>query len=343
MASKPKVIVDSHFRTMEEIFSPSDKQRLYDLVDVIWGKDVPMPDDDFLEALPTAEVIVSSSWRYGDVLQHAESLHTIMTVSGAFPTNLDYEYCYRKRIRVLSAAPAFARQVAEMALAMALSSARDLAFGDRAMRRGDEHYTHAGNIDTFMLYDQPVGFIGYGSIARALQPLLQPFNVKISVYDPWLGQGFLQRNGVHPVSLEELMSNSKIVFVLATPTKENAAMISRKYLEMLPENSIFILMSRAHVVDFDALTELTLAGRFKVATDVFPTEPFVTDHPIRQAENVLLSAHRAGSVREGLWEIGQMVVDDLEVVTQGLPPKRLQIAEPELSMRYDVNRIKRPD
>lgn len=342
MAKKTKVIVDPHFRTMDEIFSPEDRQRLYSLCDVIWGKDDPMPEELFLEALPEAEVIVSAMWPYGEVLEQAKSLRTIMTVSGAFPLNLDYDYCYQQGIRVLSAAPAFARQVAEMSLAMALAACREVALGDRSMRQGRESYTHAGNKNTFMLYNQPVGFIGYGSIARTLQPLLQPFNAKISVYDPWLGDGFLRRNGVEPASLEQVMRESKVVFVLAAPSKENEAMISRHYLEMLPENAVFALMSRAHVVDFDAMTELALAGQFKVATDVFPTEPLQADHPIRQAEDVVLSAHRAGSVKEGLREIGEMVVDDLEVVLRGLPPQRLQMAEPELSRRYSVNTAKKP-
>lgn len=342
MADKPKVIVDPNFRTMDEIFSPDDKARLYDLVDVIWGKDDPMPEDAFMQALPDAEVIVIANWRYGNVLQYAKNLRTIITVSGAFPLDFDYEYCYQNHIRVLSAAPAFARQVAEMSLGMALSASREIAFGDRAIRRGDEIYLHAGNIGNFMLYDKPVGFIGYGSIARALQPLLQPFNVNISVYDPWLGDGFLQRNGVTPVSLETVMKTSKFLFVLATPTSENKAMISREYLEMMPDDAVFVLMSRAHVVDFDAMTDLVLQGRIRVATDVFPTEPLEANHPIRQAEKATLSAHRAGSIEEGLWEIGQMVVDDLEVVTRGLPPRRLQMAEPELSMRYASNKAKEP-
>ena len=78
--------------------------------------------------------------------------------------------------------------------------------------------------------------------------------------------------------------------------------------------------SRAHVADFDALTELVTAGRFKAAIDVYPVEPCPKDHPIRQAgDNVVLQAHRAGSVRESLWEIGSMVVDDLEAILRGHP------------------------
>lgn len=337
---KSRVIVDPSFRRMDEIFSPEDRGRLYDLVDVVWGRDEPMPMEDFLAALPAAETVVCADWRYGDVLDHARQLKAIIAVSGGFPLQLDYEACYRRRIRVLSVAPAFARQVAEFALGMAIASARDIARGDREMRAGAEKYLHAGNVGAFMLYDKPVGMIGYGSLARELHKLLQPFNVKVSAYDPWLADGYLRRQGVVPLTLEELMARSQVIFVLASPTTENRAMITRELLELLRQDAVFALISRAHVVDFDALTDLVLAGRFKLATDVFPAEPLGRDHPIRSAEGALLSAHRAGTVKEAMFELGQMVVDDLEALVQGLPPRRLQVAEPELSGRYASNRAK---
>lgn len=343
MPDKPTVIVDPHFRTMGEVFSPADRQRLDDLAHVVWGQDEPMPMEVFLEALPEADAIICADWRYGDVLPQAKKLRAIFVISGAFPLALDYEYCYQNFIRVLSVAPAFARQVAEMCLGLALASARDIPFGDRAMRAGNEAYLHEGNVGTFMLFDQPVGIIGYGNIARELHKLLLPFNAHISVYDPWQSAGYLKRQGVVSKSLDALMSENQVVFVLAAPTKDNQAMLSREYLALLPTGAVLVLASRAHVVDFDAMTEMVLAGQFKVATDVFPTEPLTADHPIRRADHAVLSAHRAGSVQEGLWEIGEMVLDDLAVVLKGLPPRRLQNAEPELSLRYAVNRAKNPD
>ena len=104
-------------------------------------------------------------------------------------------------------------------------------------------------------------------------------------------------------------------------------------LDLIEPGAVLVLVSRAHVVDFDALTEFVLAGRFKAAIDVFPAEPLALDHPIRRAVGAVLSAHRAGSVAEGLQEIGQRVTDDLEAILRGLPPQRLQVAQPELIMR----------
>jgi phosphoglycerate dehydrogenase-like enzyme len=342
MTSKPRVVVDPHFRTMQEIFAPADLQRLHAIVEVIWGRDEPMPLDQARAALADAIAVVASGWRYGELPDAAASLRAIIDVSGGFPQTLDYAGCFARGIRVLSAAPAFGPQVAEMALAMALSASREIVAGDRAMRMGEERWLHAGNASTFMLYGRPVGFIGYGSIARCLRPLLAPFGCPIAVYDPWIGAGYLRSQGVEPIALEQLLQTSQIIFVLASPSSENRALLSRELLAQIQPGAVLVLISRAHLVDFDALTEFVLEERFKAAIDVFPIEPLPAEHPIRQAPGAVLSAHRAGSVTEGLWELGRMVVDDLEAIAQGLPPQRLQLAQPELVERFATNRVPRP-
>jgi phosphoglycerate dehydrogenase-like enzyme len=330
MADKKQVLVDPHGRKMQEIFAPGDLARLHDLVDVVWGRDEAMPLDQARAALERATAVVGSGWRYGALPDSARDLRAIIDVGGGFPTSLDYQSCFDRRIRVLTAAPAFGPQVAEMALGMALAASREIVAGDRAMRTGEERWLHAGNETTFLLFGQPIGMIGFGSIARCLRPLLAPFGCPISVYDPWLGEGYLRSQNVEPVPLEVLLRNSRVIFVLATPTAENKALVSREHLESIRPDAVLVLISRAHVVDFDALTELVLQGRFKAAIDVFPVEPLPDDHPIRAASGTVLSAHRAGSVKEGLWEIGRMVIDDLEAIVRGLPPQRLQSAQPEL-------------
>lgn len=341
-SEKPAVVVDPHFRRMDEIFSPDDLARLHATVEVVWGRDEPMPREAAEAAIRRAVAVVCSGWRYTLDLAQAPNLRAIIDVGGAFPRTLNYDRCFAQGIRVLTAAPAFGPQVAEMALGLVLAASRDIVAGDRAMRAGSERYLHEGNKDTFLLYGKRVGFIGFGSLAHALRPLLAPFRCPISVFDPWLTEGYLRHQGVEPRPLDRLLATSRVIFVLATPTAENRALLSRQRLEQIAPGSVLALMSRAHVVDFDALTELVLAGRFKAAIDVFPTEPLAADHPIRRAEGAVLSAHRAGSVQEGLWELGSMVVDDLEAIARGWPPHRLQVAQPELVARYASNQAPAP-
>ena len=92
-------------------------------------------------------------------------------------------------------------------------------------------------------------------------------------------------------------------------------------------------MSRAGVVDFDALVELVAAGRFRAATDVWPEEPVPAGHDARSLEGLLLSPHRAGGMREAFLEIGRLAVADLELILRGLPPVCCKRAERETAGR----------
>ena len=66
------------------------------------------------------------------------------------------------------------------------------------------------------------------------------------------------------------------------------------------------------------------AGRFKVALDVYPTEPLAPDHPIRSADSAVCVPHIAGALPAALTRIGAFVVDDLERIFAGRPPEKLQ-------------------
>ena len=72
---------------------------------------------------------------------------------------------------------------------------------------------------------------------------------------------------------------------------------------------------------------------FKAATDVFPEEPWPAEHRLRRLEGILLSAHRAGALDEVFKRIGELVLADLALILQGLPPMMCKRAEPETVAR----------
>ena len=187
---------------MDDIFSADEAKRLTDLVDVVWGRDDPMPLEEFNASLREAFAVVSAGWRYGDVLDDAPSLRAILTVSGGWPPELDYARCFERGIRVLSSAPAFAEAVAEMALALALASTREIVAEDRAMRDGRETWlSSADTLGTSLLSRKRVGFVGFGNIGRRLHELLGPFGCELCAYDPWLTDAYLRDEHVEPTGL----------------------------------------------------------------------------------------------------------------------------------------------
>lgn len=95
----------------------------------------------------------------------------------------------------------------------------------------------------------------------------------------------------------------------------------------------FILLSRAGVVDFDALIAAVESGHIRAASDVFPEEPLPLGHPVRRLPGFLRSAHRAGALDIAFKRMGEMVLEDMELMDRSLPPMRCKRAERETVAR----------
>ena len=321
--TKPLILMDVHFWKLHRLFHQSDHERLCVLADLAWGEKTKIPLSEALKILPGTDAIVAAGWRFGtEALALARDLRVIIDVNGAWP-DLDYEACRERGIYVLSTAPSFGYQVAEMALGMTLGLCREICIGDKAMRDGTEEYVMRGNRTTSLLRGKRIGFVGFGNLARSIMRLLAPFNCVCQAYYPSLPAEEISAGGCLPTELDELLATSDVIYVVMAPSELSAGLLVRRRLALIQSHASLLLMSRASVVDFDALTEFVRAGRFRAGIDVFPTEPLPKDHPIRKADQAILSAHRAGTVPEGLYDLGRDIVDDLEAIFSGNPPHRL--------------------
>ena len=332
--SKPTVLIDPQPRTVNLIFDAEAQRRLSAIADLTVFDTGPMPADMLEKALPEATILVGQTDLPRERLERASKLRAIFNVEGNFLPNIDYDYCFSRGIRVLVASPAFAVAVAEMSLALALDLARGVSKSDRAFRQGKEEYGFSSNQDSFLFTGCRVGIIGFGDLARAFRPMIHPFRCPVKVYDPWLPEREILLHGCTPVGLDEVLSSSDAVFVFASVTSENQGFLGKREFGLIRPGGIFVLMSRAGVVDFEALTDAARSGHLKVATDVFPEEPFAKDHPIRELPNVVLSAHRSGGIQEAFYEIGRMVLADVELLARGLPPLACKVAQPETVKRF---------
>ncbi len=324
--AKPLALVSPYPRARWMILTDEALARVEQKLDLVVHEGGEPPDAWVDEHVAEAVFLIGKIPLPPERLARAGKLRAVINVEGNWRPDVDYAGCEARRIPVLSIAPAMAPAVAEMCLAFALDLARGITPADRAFRAGEEQWGILGNFKSFLLRGAPVGLIGFGNLGQCLRPLLAPFGGVVRVYDPWLAPGFLRDHGCQPASLDELLAESKVIFVLAGVFRESEGFLDRARLEKIREDAAVVLASRAEVVDFDAFVELAQAGRFRAAIDVFPEEPLPKDHPVRQADAVLLSAHRAGGLLESYRRISDMLEDDLDLMLQGLPPVRLQQA-----------------
>ena len=325
--TRPRVILDPNFRTVESVFSAYDLKRLYQVADVVWGRDDRMPDELFESEIVAADAVVFGHWRRSlHVLEQAgPQLRALLEIAGGHEhAQLDYETALGRGLHVGSCAPAFATAVAEFGLALALTMVRGIAGADAAMRRRDEAWLLDGNLMNRSLIGATVGFIGVGGIARELIRLLEPFGVRFVGYDPPLGDTDMRRVGVEPAELSAVFDTADIIFVVAAPTPGSDALVGSVELERLDAHQSLVLLSRASLVDWEALLSCSAQQGFRFATDVYPSEPVPLDDTIRDHPNAVLTPHLAGAFDHALHTIGSMVVDDLVAIFGGRQPYRMQ-------------------
>jgi phosphoglycerate dehydrogenase-like enzyme len=269
-----------------------------------------------------------------ELLGKAKKLKAIFNVESNFLDTMDYDLCFERGIHVLSTGKVFAQPVAEIGLGLALALERNIVGADRDFRVGQELWGGDGNSGARLISGAEIGFIGFGDLGRALIKLLQGFRSTIRAYDPWLPESFLKEQGTEPATLETVLSQSNVIFVVAGVTTENGGFLGAKEFARMRKGTSFVLLSRAGVVDFEALMAAVKSGHIKAASDVYPEEPLSLNHPVRKLDNFILSAHRAGALDVAFKDMGRMVLEDLELMSRGLPPLAMRRAERETVRRF---------
>lgn len=332
MPELPVVISAPVPRSLDLIFRPEARAALHRGYDVVEADPTTIPaiDDGILAK---ARYIIGQPPLSRDTLQRMGALRAIFNVESNLIDNMPYEVLFERGIHVLTTGAVFAEPVAELGLALALDLARDVVDADLAFRAGKELWGGDGNKTARLMSGSEIGIIGFGDLGKTLSRLLAGFRANIRIYDPWLPSSVISEHGVTAASLNEVLSRSDFIFVVAAVTRENEGFLGATAFARMRKGAIFVLLSRAGVVDFSALMAAVESGHILAASDVFPEEPLATDHPVRALPRFLRSAHRAGALDVAFKRMGDMVLEDMELMDRGLPPMRCKRAERETVSR----------
>ena len=322
------VIVDPFPRTLELIFSKDKFKILKSKYELVYA---PKNQKKFFyeKNIQKASFIIGQPDLPKNLLIKAKKLKAIINVESNFINNMDYQYCFKKGIHVIATSPVFSKPVAEIALGMTLSLLRNIHIAHSDFLNGKEKYGLESNLKASLLSEKKIGLLGFGDLAKSLYPLLLPFTKDINVYDPWVPKTKIKKLGFKSISLNQMFKNCEVIYVLAAVTTKNKNLIDKKLLNKMKSNSLFILMSRAAVVNFNDLIKRVKKGDIFVATDVFPKEPVAKNNSIRKVKNILFSAHRAGALETAFYNMGNIVLKDMSLISKNLQPKFCKKAEPK--------------
>ena len=330
--AKPLVISAPDPRTLELIFTDAARaelERRYEILEIETDQLAGLPAD----VLSKARYIIGQPPISETTLAAMKSLRCVLNVETNLINNMPYDRLFERGIHVVTTGAVFAEPVAEMGLALALNLARGIVDADLDFRAGRELWGGDGNATARLLSGSEVGIVGFGDLGKALNRVLTGFRARIRVFDPWLPPSMLREQGVEPADLDTVLGQSDFIFVVASVTSENEGFLGERAFASMRQGAAFILLSRAGVVDFEALMAAVRSGHIVAASDVFPDEPLAADHPVRGLKGFLRSAHRAGALDVAFKRMGDMVLEDLNLMDRGLPPMRCKRAERETVAR----------
>ncbi len=152
-----------------------------------------------------------------------------------------------------------------------------------------------------------VGLVGLGRIGRRVTRLLQPWDLRILAFDPYVSDEVFAVSGVEPIDYRTLLRTADVVSFHVTLTRETRHMLAAHDLALMKPSAVVLNTSRGAVVDEPALARALEEGQIAAAgLDVFEDEPLAMDSPLRRlGDRVLLSPHMlaynvGGGLRPGI-------------------------------------------
>jgi phosphoglycerate dehydrogenase-like enzyme len=301
----------------ETFFPVRLRDRLASLGTVEWTDSTEnLTEAELREQIGGVDVLVTgwgSPQVTGHVLAAADNLELVAHTGGSV-ASLVSGAVYDAGIAVVSANDLMAAFTAEHTLALILADLRAVPDLDRGVGFGEWAGTDTG---VRTLFERDVGLVGLGTVGRKLLDLLEPFDVSVSVYDPYVDPSDLADAPRAELTDIGPALDSSVVSVHAARTEETVGMLDADRLAQVPDDALFVNTARADIVEEAALFAAVESGRFRCALDVYHEEPLPPDDEWRQLDGALLTPHVGGSqIRPPLTEA---ILDDIERFRQGEP------------------------
>ncbi|PYI67593.1 hydroxyacid dehydrogenase [Arthrobacter livingstonensis] len=207
------------------------------------------------------------------------------------------------KLQWTSAKGAFARPVAEHALALALALLRRLPESIRATGWGEERGTS--------LFGMHVVILGAGGIAQEIIRLFKVFETHITVLRrgsspvpgadhtislPSLGRrmGPEETDAEPDHALADELAGADVVVLAAALTAETKGLIGARELAHMKPECVLINIARGGLVVTDALVEALASGALAGAgLDVTDPEPLPQGHALWMEPNAIITPHTA--------------------------------------------------
>ena len=214
----------------------------------------------------------------------------------------DLNLLQERNIALQGGAGLNAAAVAEMTVLHILAINRHLLYVDGALRSGKWLKSEMRD-RCYALYGKTLGLVGMGNIARKVAQYAHGLDIGRVLYNDVrkLSSEAERELGIEYMELDDVIRNADILSLHVPLEPSTQKLIGRDRIAMMKPEAILINTARGGVVDEAALIEALRERRIRGAgLDTFDPEPPAPGNPLFELDNVVLTSHGAGAVRENI-------------------------------------------
>ena len=235
-----------------------------------------------------------------NILRNCKKLKVISR-HGVGYDNVDLDFIKKNNISLLITAKANASAVAEHVIMMMLSISKSVFNFDNELRKGNFR-KNSKKIQTLELLNKNILIAGFGRIGRSLIKKCLAFDMKVSVYDPFVDEKTVNSFGGNKVNnLIDGLEKCDYLSIHMPLNQKTKNLINYDTIKKMKKSAILINTARGGIINESdlnrALNEKILFG---AGLDVFEHEPINKDNPLIQNTKVILSPHIATNTDECL-------------------------------------------
>jgi dihydroxy-acid dehydratase len=217
-----------------------------------------------------------------------------------------------------------ADEVADHAVTLWLSAAREIVKYDTATRHGEWQWQTGKPIRR--LRGSVLGLLSFGAIARAIAERARPFGVEVWAHDPFVDADEMRATGVRPVSFSELVEGSDYLLIQAPLTDQTRGLFGEEVLRRMKRSAILVNTARGPIVSdralYRALKEGWIAG---AALDDIEEEPakvpaWRPENPLFALDNVIVTPHAAYYSEDSIRLVRTIAANEVVRVLTGQRP-----------------------
>lgn len=164
-----------------------------------------------------------------------------------------------------------------------------------------------------MLSGERLGVIGLGAIGSSVARVGKAFGMEIVTWSPNMTPERAQAEGAISLTLNELLSTSKVVTLHLVAGPGTKGLIGADQLSLMRPDSILVNTSRSTLIQMsDLCAALQKGAPGQAAIDVFDIEPLPQNDPLRNTPNLLTTPH-LGFIAEPVFKMfSQGITETLE-------------------------------